>query len=321
MIGLRSSVAATFLLATLLGGCASVLPLPGDECRYTEAIVRHPPIERVRIAVVGDIGADAEGSEENPLRMEELVRALATVEDLDAVLILGDNFYHCGLETSDDWLIMKPLADLRVPLYPVLGKHDYGCGDEIDVCRQLRAEPKGGELDRFWKFLALNYAVTWEGLATVLLLDTPAVATGHVRPAAMAERMEDVFDEAPATWRILAGHHVFYSSGFHGSPLEGRARDRMRRLLPAARDAGVSLFLSGHDHDLELVRLGDDLFVISGAGSKVRRFALTRAPGSLFRFLERGFVLLDLSAAVAVVRTLDLDGRPLAPDVRVSPER
>ena len=52
-------------------------------------------------------------------------------EGQDAIyFITGDNVYPCGVKSANDpkWSVVRPLSALGVPLYPVLGNHDY-CGN------------------------------------------------------------------------------------------------------------------------------------------------------------------------------------------------
>jgi hypothetical protein len=303
-------LAASLVLA-LAAACASTEASSAIEgCQYAERIETMPAAPMVRLALVGDAGADAE-ADGPPVKMERLRAALERAGRLDGIILLGDNFYPCGLETGDDWKIMEPLARLGVPLFPVLGNHDYGCASS-DPCAQVDpGPPAGGRLREVWRFSALNYGVAWEGIGTVALIDTQPVALGRVPASDTARFVSRVFDEAPNPWRIVAGHHVYYSSGVHGSAAESAALKRLRKILDPARDEGVSLFLSGHDHQLEMIRRGESMFVISGSGSKVRRGGLARAPGSLFRALTYGFVVLELTRDEAVLRTFDIEGRSL----------
>lgn len=310
-------IGCALLFVAHLAGCVASTPVtPEDACRVSSTIERISPMGTVRLAIVGDVGADAEEPPgAKPERMERLARALAAVGRLDGVVLLGDNFYWCGLETESDWRIMAPLAELGVPLFPVLGNHDYGCSSPADPCAQLTPSVPFEEIRRWWRFPALNYGVTWTGVATVAFVDTTPLAQGWISSNDVAAHAANVFERAPAPWKILAGHHVFHSSGFHGSVIDARERARMRSLLPAVRSEGVSVFLSGHDHHLELVTLEESLFVVSGSGSKVRYKALERSPGSLFRATTYGFFVLELGPWNASVEAIDLDGNPVYPAV------
>ena len=308
---LRKLVLATVVLA-LAGACASTeAPFATGGCQYAERVVTMPAATTVRLALVGDAGADAE-TDGPPVKMERLRAALEGAGALDGIFILGDNFYPCGLETQEDWEIWEPLARLGVPLFPVLGNHDYGCSSTHDPCAQVEPGPPSvGGIRAVWRFPALNYGVAWEGIGTVAFVDTHPIARGGVPPGEAARFISSVFDDAPNPWRIVAGHHVYYSSGVHGSTAESGALKRLRRILDPAREEGVALFVSGHDHHLELIRRGESMFVISGSGSKVRGGGLTRAPGSLFRAVEYGFVILELTRDEAVLQTFDMEGRTI----------
>ena len=305
-------------LLSLAAACASTEPFAETvTCRYAEQVQRMPAAATVRLALVGDAGADAETSGP-PVKMERLRAALERMGTLDGILLLGDNFYPCGLETSDDWRIMEPLARLGVPLYPILGNHDYGCSSTHDPCAQIDPGPPGAALREQWRFPAMNYGVTWDGIGTIAFVDTQPLARGYLPPGDAARFVAGVFEEAPAPWRIVAGHHVFYSSGPHGSVAEARALRRLRRIVGPAEDDGVILFVSGHDHHLELIRRGESVFVISGSGSKVRNVAIERARGSLFRAVTHGFVLLELTEGEAVLQAFDMEGSSIYGPVVVS---
>src|SRR4051812_24855775 len=110
---LRDSMAlALLLLATL---ASAQLP----------EITLAPRTATLRLAVAGDTG---EGS-------EVLAKAIARVHaqsPVDAILLTGDNFYPCGIESASDprWNLIRPLTRIGVPIFPVLGNHDY-CGKAV----------------------------------------------------------------------------------------------------------------------------------------------------------------------------------------------
>src|SRR3954469_25697021 len=81
-----------------------------------------PHAATLRIAVVGDTG---EGSD----RVARGIAALHARTPLDAVVITGDAFYPCGPKAATDpqWNRVRALSGIGVPLFPVLGNHDF-CG-------------------------------------------------------------------------------------------------------------------------------------------------------------------------------------------------
>jgi tartrate-resistant acid phosphatase type 5 len=203
----------------------------------------------LRIAVVGDTGIET----------KTISHAITAAKPFDAILLVGDNFYPCGVKSASDpkWRVLDALTSLDIPIYAVLGNHDY-CGNPA---AQVNANVPN------WHMPAREYVIR-TAVADFTVLDTTPYATG--KSTAAEEAIRSVFGARtllPAPrWRIVVGHHVVTSSGFHSIAPRDEAR-RMRRLLPVMRDNKVDLYLGGHDHHEELLDLKPPLIVVSGAGS------------------------------------------------------
>jgi len=310
--------------AIILSACAATrLPPPA-------AGVAPPPIVESsvgpswRLIAVGDFGDGAASVFAGVARIHREHPA-------DAVLILGDNFYPCGVATEADprWnSIRQTFSTLGIPLYPVLGNHDYGepafregewrpCRD-ADPSAQLRAS----SLVPNWMFPARSYLLR-SGVGDVGMIDTSPIAFGFAAPALGGDSWAQAVERLRLAigamqqsgdnrWRIVAGHHTIVSSGFHGR-MPSSERGRMRALLPLLREGGVDLYLCGHDHDLELVS-GDPLFLVSGSGSEPRPMVALMLR-TLFPADTRkrfGFAVLDLTATTMSVAFYDGKGELLA---------
>lgn len=237
-----------------------------------------------RLVVVGDVG---DGS-------AAVARGIASLHNVDAIVLTGDNVYPCGVQSASDagWSVVQPLMELGLPIYPVLGNHDH-CGNadaEIDTHRP------------YWIFPAKEY--TFETpYAEFRMIDTTPYVQGAKPPP--------LFLFVNRGWRIVVGHHPLLSSGYHGRFSRSEHR-RMLDLLPALRAAKVDLYISGHDHHLELID-GHPLMLISGAGSEpvppVFRHARTRfaTEGRV-----KGFAILDLTAASMTIQFYDSAGNPIS---------
>ncbi len=204
----------------------------------------------LRIAVVGDTG---EGSD----RVAEGIARLHARRRLDAVVITGDAFYPCGPASATDpqWNRVRALGRIGVPLFPVLGNHDF-CGKSA-VAAQIGAHTVPN-----WQFPAKQYVVD-STLAEMLMLDTTPYAHGRSDDAAQA--VGQTFTGKTAIWRIAVGHHPIISSGYHGHFPRSEHR-RMVTLEPWMKRGKVDLYICGHDHHLELID-GSPRLLISGAGS------------------------------------------------------
>jgi tartrate-resistant acid phosphatase type 5 len=249
--------------------------------------------DTLRIAVVGDIGA---GTKEIALGIAAVHRAAP----LDAIVTTGDNIYPCGVRSASDpqWDLLRPLASLGVPIYPVLGNHDR-CGNA--------AAEIGAPLPN-WRFPSTEYVVQ-TAAADFAMLDTTAYAEGRAPPPDIGA----LFSGSTTAWRIAVGHHPLLSSGYHGHFPRGE-HHRMLRLIAAMRQAHVDLYMSGHDHHLELIR-DRPLMLISGAGSEpippVLRHAQTlwanEGPA------VRGFAVVEITPQLLSIRFFDWRGAARSP--------
>jgi tartrate-resistant acid phosphatase type 5 len=256
-----------------------------------------PRTATLRLAVAGDTGKGT----------EVLAAAIARVHaqtPIDAILLTGDNFYPCGVAAVDDprWSLVQPLTRIGVPLFPVLGNHDY-CGKAVPET-QIQAT---GVIPH-WRFPAPQYALRTP-VADFAFLNTTPYVRGFDTP--VAQMIHETFARSHAPWRIAIGHHPVISSGWHGYFPRDEV-GRMRALIPALRDANVDFYICGHDHHMELLR-GRMLHLVSGAGSSpvppIKLHATTVFPSEISR--ERiGFAIVEITANEIRVRMYDANGRP-----------
>lgn len=250
----------------------------------------------LRFAVVGDAGDGAAAVARGISRVH-------TAKPLDAILLPGDNIYPCGVKSADDpkWSVLQPLIALQIPLFPVLGNHDY-CGDPD---AQIAASERFPE----WRFPAREYVLRG-GVADFAMIDT----TPYVRRKARAPDVAAMFAESKARWRIVVGHHTIVSSGYHGY-FPRREHRRMIALLKPLRAAHVDLYICGHDHHLELVD-GRPRMLISGAASDpigpVALHAHTIYPSTTET--QGGFAVVEVTSEKMTVTFFDLEGRRVAGD-------
>lgn len=251
----------------------------------------------LRIAVAGDTGKGT----------ETLAAAIARVHKtapIDAILLTGDNFYPCGVESVGDprWSLARPLTKIGVPIFPVLGNHDY-CGKAVPES-QIDAT---GTIP-FWKFPAPQYALRTP-VADFAFLNTTPFVKGYDTP--VADMIRRTFAGSKKPWRVVVGHHPVVSSGWHGYfPRDEVAR--MRELIPVLREASADFYICGHDHHMELLR-GRMLHLVSGAGSSpippVKLRTTTVFPEEIRR--ERiGFAIVEISTKLIRVRMYDAKGKP-----------
>ncbi len=103
---------------------------------------------------------------------------------------------------------------------------------------------------------------------------------------AQENQMVSAMQSSQATWKIAYGHHPYKSNGHHGNAGsydgcsnttndEWNCGNRVKKLIESMCAKGLDLYLSGHDHSLQLISSkcdsanpGRDVqFVVSGGGS------------------------------------------------------
>lgn len=272
------------------------------------------PDGSVRFLAFGDWGRD--GSDFQKPVAEQMGRT-AAAERSQFVISLGDNFYDDGVpsvearqwKTSFEDIYTAP--SLQIPWYVMLGNHDY----RTNVQAQLEYtfySPR-------WKLPARYYTFTRridaENTAQFFVLDSsPYVAVYRAelkykgvldqKPGDQTAWLARELAKSTARWKIVCAHHpVFSCSGKHGDTPE-----LIRDIEPLLVKHGVQVFLNGHEHDLQHLRVGPVDYFCSGAGSKTRPTA--RDDRTLFSLGDTGrFLAVTLTADEFHGRFIDYTGK------------
>ena len=299
------------LVSTLLGpaGCDAAPPrAPG------------PPESAARLSLlaVGDTGQPRRG----PRRFsgQHIVARGMTAEagraPVDALVLLGDNFYPRGVEPSTlETRIKENLAEpycafLRldgrssgaltgvcppdparrgVPIFAVLGNHDL----ELPSSARLQRETIPEYLPdwRMSNGLAQSFDLG-AGVSLVLFESEPAITD----PDAIREELVAALAKATGPWRILATHRPIATDD-HGNPWLGGYPDFVRSALQAS-GRPVQLVLSGDHHSLRAFAFDPPLASLQlGVGSGARADpprASADHPALRFQRMALGFARIDL---------------------------
>lgn len=227
------------------------------------------------------------------------------VHPVDALVLLGDNFYPNGLEEATleaqiaDNLVAPycrflalegplspqvasacplPPGDRHpVPLLAVLGNHDY----VAPASPKLQAEVVSQYLSN-WR-LEAGGAWVWEsdaGVSVVFWDSTPGRLRSEIGQLGEALRA------SAGPWRIVVAHH----------PLDLSSKTEVVRAEIARSGVPIHLWLSGHEHNLQVSEPGEPgpaLQVISGGGSSARGIKYD-IPGRRFFAERQGYARVDL---------------------------
>jgi hypothetical protein len=242
---------------------------------------------------------------------------------VDAIVLLGDNFYEEGLreerlvsqlrqnlvepycrflafgaprsaEVEDACRV--PAAERRaVPFLAVLGNHDYKSAESPGLQQET--------VPRFvanWRVPgALAEAFTLGEGVDLVLVDSERLVNGAGGSGpADAAPVRAALARTRGPFRIVAAHHPMAMANGQDHEPEGaemRYREAMRRVI-AESGVPVQLFLSGHVHNLQVLEMSapaPPLHVVSGGGGRPRPVRFD-TPERRFGLATTGFARIDL---------------------------
>lgn len=197
------------------------------------------------------------------------------------IVLLGDNIYPNGdaLKYGEKKFtsLYRPLINQGVAFLCLLGNHDISGPLGVGYPTFWMSNQK--ENMRFFHMPAPFYDFTC-GPAHFFMLNTNRLKAQQ--RLWLSERLH----HSPQPWKIVAGHHPVFSSGFHGS-----TRRLKHKLKPILEKYGVPLYLSAHEHDYErFSEINGVTYVISGGGGADLRWFRSPLPNSLVRESQHHFI-------------------------------
>jgi hypothetical protein len=280
-----------------------------------------PPLAAVRLSIlaVGDTGwrNGLPGPLDPQMRVAKALRSEDRVRPSDALVLLGDNFYPEGLRAPElaprirENLIEPYCAFLDlsgpqaaevagacgvpeearrgIPLYAILGDHDYESADGPELEKQA--------IPRFianWRMpdRAAQAVELGEGVSLVLV-DGPALIESDDGSA-----LREALQRAAGPWRILAIHRPLGTRKIELDELDPAHTRYARLVRDALVKSGVDLHLviSGDEHSLQILEMPKPfppLHVVAGGGCCPREID-SASPYRRFGVGELGFLRIDL---------------------------
>lgn len=197
----------------------------------------------------------------------------------DATFLLGDLFYPLGIDKSlgtSDPRLPRLIEALSVnnhgPLFPILGNHDWH-GD-------WEAELAYAKINRKWVFPHNYYfhqimkgdvnLCTW-------FLDTDKKRFDDKQASWLRSSIDK--ERSRCDWLVVAGHHFVFTGGEYEDN-----NWLIAQLLPILEEFKVHIYLAGHEHQSQVIKLPSHptWFLTAGALGDLRDKPLKGHEGLLF---------------------------------------
>jgi len=228
----------------------------------------------------------------------------------DFVLYLGDNFYGRGVRSTEDSQWKGKFEDiykqdsLQIPFNAVLGNHDYYENPEA----QVEYTKQSGRWHMPARYYSFEHQIPEGKSVEFFALDTTALLYGRADDQ-LAWFMEKL-ESSRAHWKIVYGHHPVYSGAYNR---DKELRKMENILVPLLHKYRVDLYVSAHNHNVELFRNVEDVYyIVSGAGSRPRNVAWV--DNASFAGAELGFVWLRAFDSKIEVHVMGSEGKIIFAD-------
>jgi tartrate-resistant acid phosphatase type 5 len=239
---------------------------------------------------------------------------------VDFVVSTGDNMYEDGVKDEFDHKFMTHFEQVyalpflkNLTWFISLGNHDHGAhGVMRDVVGQIRYTKRS----RRWFLPSTYYTQLFEvhdeasgGFRIQLVvLDTYDTSPFMTKISAGQLRwFEETLRGSTADWIFVVGHRPIASAGRkHGSSPYLRAR-----LLPAMARYGVTAYMCGDDHELQVLEADGVLLLLSGGGARAKSDLKAPLNETVFQAGVHGFMTVSVAAARVAVTVHDRTGTVL----------
>jgi acid phosphatase len=253
----------------------------------------------LRFYALGDTGRGDSGQ----AAVAEAMAGFHTGFSADLALLLGDNFYPRGVRSPEDpqWQSkfegMYDPARLDLPFYAILGNHDYRRNASAQI-EYSRKNPQSR-----WKMPERYYCFS-RRLADGTRIDFFAIDTNAIEEDSIQMRwLEKALASSAARWKIVFAHHVLYSYGHYGN--DRRLIDTLEEIFLVG---GVDLYLSGHEHQLQILEsISGVSYMASGAGARSRKVGCGER--TVYAAGVSGFLAFEISKNRLTTFVVLADGR------------
>ncbi|MEK6397019.1 MAG: metallophosphoesterase [Terriglobus sp.] len=290
-------------------------------------VIANPTKQVNHLLMVGDWGTEGNLPAQTAVAQSMQTYMAAQKINVEALLMLGDNFYG-PLQGTDDtrWQTqfeqMYPASVFNCPAYAIPGNHDYEHFPNPKYPYELQYAQRTGTR---WTMPSQWYTFTFptiNPLVTVIALDSNMPFTDGTSRHGTFYCMTDQMRQDQLEWltlelqkprttpfTVVMGHHPVYSNGIHGdNPTLIKDWD------PLLRQYGVHIYLGGHDHDMQHLEFAGHptSFFLSGGGG-ANSYPLPATPNHNGQYAQQvyGFSHMEATATLLTLRHIDVSGKVL----------
>lgn len=251
----------------------------------------------------------------------ELMGVMGEEVGPEFVLATGDVHHFEGVRSVSDplWMTNYELIyshpELMIDWFPVLGNHEYR-GNTQAVLDYTN-------VSRRWTMPARYYTKSFEddGITLrIVWIDTAPLIDKYRNDSAtypdackqdykkQLAWIDSVLTAAKEDWVIVAGHHPIYAE----TPKdESERQDLQARLAPILRKHKVDMYINGHIHNFQHVRVpGSDTDYVTNTSASLSR-KVKPIEGTVFCSPEPGFSIVSADKKSLELRMIDKRGNIL----------
>lgn len=272
----------------------------------------------VNLYIANDLGRNGY-YDQKPIA--ELMGKMAETVDPEVVVAAGDIHHFEGVRSVSDPLWMTNFEtiyshpELMLEWLPILGNHEYR--------GNTRAVIDYSNVSRRWCMPSRYYTrvIEDDGVSLrLVMLDTAPIIDKYRKdketyPDACKEDytrqlqwVDSVLSVAKEDWVVVVGHHPIYAE----TPKADQERiDMQQRLDPVLRKYRVDMYVAGHIHNFQHLRVaGSDIdYVVNSSGSLSRKAGKTE--GTRFCSSESGFSVLAATSQTLKLHFINKSGESI----------
>ena len=238
----------------------------------------------------------------------ELMGVMAEEVGPECVIAAGDIHHFEGVISVQDplWMTNYELIyahpELMIAWYPICGNHEYRGSTQavVDYSRVSRRwEMPGRYYTKSFNEEGTTVRIVW--IDTTPLIDKYRQETDKYPDACQ----QDINKE---DWIVVVGHHPIYAET---SKDDVERLDMQRRVDTILRRHRVDMYINGHIHNFQHIRMKDSGidYITNSSGSLSRK--VKPVEGTVFCSSEPGFSILSASPASLELRMVDKHGQVL----------